>query len=200
MSATRANAEYSSVVVRPARLNDVEPLGVFFIRAWRESGPGALGFTGATDEAIRTISTVDFLTQRLHSPNIRIVIAEKDRIVLGFASIRATGRREGELSAIVVLESAAGVGLGTKLLRKASEAATKMGLEHLTVKTEAVNQRAIRFYKKNGFTESGKVQEKVGRAKVSLMVLEKRLRRHPHTNMIKAKPSASGTILPRHQF
>jgi len=98
-------------------------------------------------------------------------------MVLGLASIRVTGRREGELTAVVVLESASGMGLGTKLVRKASEVAVKLGLEHLTVKTEAVNQRAIGFYKKNGFTESGRTSEKVGRVKVSLMVLEKKLRR-----------------------
>jgi len=184
MSTAQANGEHANTVVRPARFNDAEGLGAFFMRAWKESGPGALGFTGATDEAIKTISSVEFLTQRLHSPNVRIVVAEKDRKVLGFASVRAKAKREGELSGIVVLESAAGVGIGTKLLRKASEAATKMGAEHLTVRTEAVNQRAIRFYKKNGFTESGKAFEKVGRAKVPLMVLEKRLRRHPPANRL----------------
>jgi len=170
-------ADYSKVVVRPARKNDAVALGAFFTHAWKEAGPDALGFTGATDEAINVISSEEFLSQRLSSPRVRIVVAERDRMVLGFASIRVTGRREGELTAVVVLESASGMGLGTKLVRKASEVAIKLGLEHLTVKTEAVNQRAIGFYKKNGFTESGRTSEKVGRVKVSLMVLEKKLRR-----------------------
>jgi N-acetylglutamate synthase-like GNAT family acetyltransferase len=172
-----ASADFTKAVVRPARKNDAVALGAFFIRAWKEAGPGALGFTGATDEAVKTISSKEFLTKRLSSPNTRIVIAEEGREVVGFASIRATGKREGELSGVVVLESASGVGLGSKLVRKACEAAAKMGLDHLSVKTEAFNQKAINFYKRNEFTESGKTTEKVGRVKIPLMVLEKTIRR-----------------------
>ena len=163
------------IVVRPARKNDAVALGGFFVRAWKESGPGALGFTGATDDAIRAISSVEFLTQRLSSPNVRIVIAEMDGEIIGFASTRAVGKREGELSGIVVLEDASGMGVGSKLVRKACEAGVKMGVSRLSVRTEAFNQRAIGFYKENGFTESGKVTEKVGRTKVPLMVLERNL-------------------------
>lgn len=43
----------AAVQVRPARPNDVPKLSAFLIEAWKEAGPGALGFTGATEEAIR---------------------------------------------------------------------------------------------------------------------------------------------------
>jgi ribosomal protein S18 acetylase RimI-like enzyme len=172
-------ADYSKVVVRPARKSDAFALSAFFTRAWKEAGPGALGFTGATDESINAISSEEFLSHRLSSLSVRIVVAELDRTVLGFASIRVIGKREGELSGVVVLESASGRGLGTKLVRRASETAGNLGLERLTVKTEAANQRAIRFYKKSGFTESGRTSEKVGRVRASLMILEKKLRRPP---------------------
>ena len=173
MSLFKGAADLSKVVIRPARKNDAVALGAFFIRAWKEAGPGALGITGATDDAIKAITSEEFLPQRLGSPNLRIVLAEKDREVLGFASVRATGRREGELSGVVVLESFTGAGLGSKLVRKACEVATKMGLDYLSVKTEAANQTAIAFYKKNKFTESGKATEKVGRVKVHVMALER---------------------------
>ena len=179
MPPTPSEAGVSKVVVRPARRNDAAILGAFFLRAWKEAGPSALGFTGAADDAIKTISSEEFLTQRLSSPSIRIVLAELDREVLGFASVRATRKREGELSGVVVLESASRKGIGSKLVRKACQTATKMGIDYLSVKTEVFNHRAINFYKDNEFTESGRVTEKVGRAKVPLMVLNRRLHPHP---------------------
>lgn len=162
--------------VRPARINDARPLGAFFIQSWKESGPGALGFAGATDEAIKEIASEAFLVKRLSSPNTKIVVAEREGRILGFASVRSTGEREAELSGIVVLEGEAGKGLGTRLIRKAFDAAVKLGFRILTVKTEAVNARAIGFYEKNGFTRTSRTTEKIGRTRVPIQVLEKRLR------------------------
>ncbi len=177
MQSTKGRADYSEVIVRPARKNDAAALGAFITLAWKEAGPGALGFTGATDDAIKTISSTEFLTRRLSRPNVRIIIAERGREILGFASILATEKGEGELTGVVVLKNASGTGLGSRLVRKACEAAARLGLKRLFVKTEAFNQRAIEFYKKNEFTISGKVTEKVGRVNVPLMVMERELRR-----------------------
>jgi len=111
-----------------------------------------MGFSGATDEAIREIASPEFLEKRLASPNARLIVAEEAREVVGFASIRFA--REAELSGLVVLQKAAGRGIGTRLLRKAVDAARKRGFYRLSVKTETANARAIGFYKKAGFTES----------------------------------------------
>jgi ribosomal protein S18 acetylase RimI-like enzyme len=166
----------AAVVVRPARLNDVSKISAFFVEAWKEAGPGALGFTGATDEAIREIASEEFLRKRLASPAVHMVVAEESERIIGFSSVRRVDEREAELSGIAVLESATGRGIGTRLLRKSLEAARKRGFKTLFVKTEVVNDRAIRFYKKAGFTESGKTVEKVGGAKVALRILVKELR------------------------
>jgi ribosomal protein S18 acetylase RimI-like enzyme len=185
----KGRRDYLRVVVRPARENDAVPLGAFFTRAWQEAGPGALGFTGATDGAIKMISSEEFLLRRLTSPNVRIVVAERDKEILGFASIRAMEKKEeAELSGIVVLEGASGLGLGTKLIGKACESTMKLGFKRLVVKTEALNHRAIGFYKKNGFTESTKIFEKVGRVKVPVLVLERKLGREPYLRVRRLNP------------
>ena len=90
--------------------------------------------------------------------------------------MRSASRVECELSGIVVLQSFAGRGVGTRLLRKASDAARKSGFRNMRVKTEQANERAIEFYKSNGFNETGRLTEKMGRVKVSLLALSKRLR------------------------
>ena len=171
-----AVAGVPKTVVRPSRVSDAPRLSDFFLRAWREAGPGALGFTGATEEAVREIASEEFLRKRLSSPNVQMVVAEEGAAVVGFASLKRASAREVELTGVVVLESYAGRGLGSRLLKKALDSARKRGYVTVTVKTECENARAIAFYKGAGFTESGKTTEKVGRAKVALMVLAKKLR------------------------
>ena len=161
---------------RAARPADAKALGGFFMRAWKEAGPGALGFTGATEEAIEEISSERFLLGRLASPNVRMLVAVAGGEVVGFASLRAEGGRSVELSGIVVLQSASGAGVGTRLIRKSSALAARLGYRAVTVRTEAFNKMAIGFYGKNGFTEAGKTTEKVGRVRVELQVLQKKLR------------------------
>ena len=164
------------VAIRPARMNDVSKLSAFFVEAWREAGPGALGFSGASDEAIREISSEEFLKKRLATPTIMMMVAEEGRRIIGFASVRRVEAREAELSGIAVLESATGRGVGTRLLRKALDAARKRGFNSVLAKTEVTNERAIKFYKSAGFTESGKAMERLGGSKMALRIMAKKLR------------------------
>ena len=163
-------------MVRPARSNDAVALGAFFMQSWEESGPGSLGFTGANEDAIKVIASQEFLRKRLASPRTRMVVAEIDGRIVGFASLRLADRGGAELSGIVVRRSESGRGLGSRLLKKAGDLAAKAGFARLGVKTEAFNARAIGFYKKNGFLEMRKTTEKVGREAVPIMILEKKLR------------------------
>ncbi len=160
--------------VRRARLTDAGAIAAFFMQAWKEAGPGALGFTGATEEAVKEIASEGFLVRRLSSPKVTFVIAEQEGRIVGFASVQAIEQRRAELSGIVVLQGVAGKGIGTKLLRKACGAAARSGIERLEVKTEVLNRRAIGFYKKNKFVETRKITQKVGRMKVPLQVLERK--------------------------
>ena len=162
--------------IRPARANDVSRLSTFFVEAWKEAGPGALGFAGATDGAIGEIASEEFLTKRLATPTIQTTVAEEGRRIIGFSSVRRVESREAELTSIVVLESAAGRGVGSRLLRKALDTARKRGFNSVLVKTEVANERAISFYRKSGFTDSGKAVERVGGTKVALRFMVKRLR------------------------
>ena len=162
--------------VRPARANDVRSLSEFFLEAWKEAGPGAMGFSGATDEAMAEVASEGFLKRRMASPNVSMFVAGLGAEVVGFASLRKVDSAESELSGIAVLERMTGRGVGSRLLRKALEAARRRGVRVVTVKTEGANLRAIGFYKKAGFTETGRSTEKVGREKVLLQRMSKRLR------------------------
>ena len=154
---------------------DVQKLIKFFLQAWREASSGALGFTGATEETIKEIASEEFLKTRLSDPNVGIYIVEDRGKVLGFAATRKIDENIIELSGIIVAESAAGKGIGTRLIEKVISSARQVGFRQIVVKTEVLNKRAIGFYKKMGLAEVGKTTESVEGTSVDVVVLKKAL-------------------------
>jgi len=159
-----------------ATLADVQKLMKFFLRAWREAGSGALGFTGATEETISEIASEEFLKERLSNPAVNMYIVENNGKILGFAATRKIDENTIELSGIIVLESATGKGVGTKLFEKVILSAIQVGFRKIVVKTEVANQRAISFYKKMGLAQVGETRENVEGRGVDVVILEKTLR------------------------
>ena len=151
---------------------DVQKLITFFLQAWKEAGSGALGFTGATEESINEIASEEFLKERLSNPDVQIYIVEDRGRVLGFAATRKIDENTIELSGIIVLESAAGIGIGTQLIEKVISSARQVGFRKIVVKTEVLNKRAISFYKKMGLAEVSKTTENVEGTSVDVVVLE----------------------------
>ena len=75
--------------VKVAGLDDLQRLSVFFLEAGSEAGQGALGFTGATDDAIHELASERTLEAKLTSPTLRIFVAAEDGgRILGFASVK----------------------------------------------------------------------------------------------------------------
>jgi ribosomal protein S18 acetylase RimI-like enzyme len=158
-----------------ATIADIERLGVFFREAWREAGPGGLGFAGATQETINEIASAEFLRKRLANPNVQFYIICEGEKVLGLAATRRIDAVSVELSGMVVLESATGRRLGTILAKKVLADMRQAGFRKVVVKTEAVNQRAIQFYNKMGLREVGRGCEQVEENRVDVVILEKAL-------------------------
>jgi ribosomal protein S18 acetylase RimI-like enzyme len=158
-----------------ATLEDVQSLIVFFHQAWKESGPSALGLSGATKQTINEIASERFLKERLTNPDVNIYVVKHGESVLGFAATRVIDRDTTELSGIIVLESAAGKGFGTQLVEEAVSSARQAGFHKMIVRTEVVNERAIGFYRRMEFAEVGKTRENVEGTVVDIMVLERKL-------------------------
>jgi len=156
-----------------AAVADAERIGVFLHEAWREAGPGGLGFTGATEETINEVASEEFLRKRLTNPDVQMYIIEDAKRVLGLAVTRRIDAGSVELSGMMVLESVTGRGLGTTLVKKVLNEAHKAGFHKVVVKTEVINRRAIQFYKKMGLKEVGRGRERVEETRVDIVILEK---------------------------
>jgi ribosomal protein S18 acetylase RimI-like enzyme len=157
--------------VREAMLGDEANLSSFLKEAWKEAGPRAPGFTGATDKTIEEISSIDFLKKLLVDQKTRIFVAEDEDRIVGFASTKEDGNNYVELSGIIVLESKTGLGVGKQLLEAARSSAALLGVSKMIVKTEVFNDRAIWFYKRMGFTEMDRTTEEVEGILVDLLFL-----------------------------
>lgn len=138
-------------VTRLAGKTDVEAIGAFIIEAWGQAGPGALGWTGATDGNIREIASREFLETLLERADARVFLALAGDRVVGFASTERVDEEVVELSGIIVLEELKGRGVGGSLLEAAAEVAGEDGYAEMTVRTEPYNERAIAFYTAKGF-------------------------------------------------
>lgn len=141
---------------------DVDAIATFFWTAWKESGPDAPGYAGATDETVKELTARENLAKRIGGPDRRMFIAmERDRIV-GFSANRRMDSELVELAGLVVLESRWGRGIGTRLFKAAVEAARQDGYRQMRVRTEADNYRAIRFYESKSFTFVKSLTEEIG--------------------------------------
>jgi ribosomal protein S18 acetylase RimI-like enzyme len=158
-----------SVVVPTVR--DVQAIRAFFLEAWRQAGPQALGWAGATESNIQELSSEDFISSLLSKPETKAFAFSQDGRIVGIAVNRKMDESTVELAGIIVQRDAIGKGIGTALLKSAIASAKERGFLSMRVKTEANNQNAISFYRKNGFTELGTGEEDVDGKAVKVMNL-----------------------------
>ncbi len=93
----------------------------------------------------------------IREPNFgRIFVAREDGKVVGMVNLLFTvSTAEGGLAALledlIMKNGYRGRGAGTELLRHAIDFARTNGFSRITVLTDAVNEKAIRFYARHGF-------------------------------------------------
>lgn len=162
-----------SVSVSEATEKDVVAFDDFFRRAWKEAGPGAPGFTGASDEVIAELTTPEAFRERIGGPDRRMFLAWDGNRVIAFASTRGISEDAVELSGIIVLRSHGGMGVGTALVESAIAAAEADRHRMMLVKTEATNRRAQAFYENRGFSVVGTETERVDDVEIDLLCLSR---------------------------
>ncbi len=163
-----------TAILEPA-LSDVNRLSAFLKEAWAQAGPGALGWTGATDATMAEIASNDFLTGLLTDPTTHVLAAEDAGEIIGVAVLRHAATAVEELAGIILLERRTGEGVGRSLLMAALERSRTRGAKEVVVRTEASNDRALRFYGHLGFAVEGHGLEEVQGTKVDLITLRRRL-------------------------
>ena len=90
----------------------------------------------------------------LAAPDRRLIVAREDGRIVGYAMLVRS--EDGvELSKMYVLPDSHGAGVSAGLMAAALDAAKQLGADSVWLGVNQRNQRAQRFYAKQGFTVSG---------------------------------------------
>lgn len=157
--------------VEIANYKDIIKLKAFFWEAWRQAGPNALGFTGATESIVEEIASTDHLKSLIEGKDTKTFICYSDDNIVGFCTNRRIDDQTVELAGLIVLQELIGRGIGSMLLEKAKSGAISDNFCSMIVKTEAYNKRAILFYTKKGFKKIDEREEDVLGTKVKIVEL-----------------------------
>jgi ribosomal protein S18 acetylase RimI-like enzyme len=160
------------LTVTGASDSDIQSIHDFLLEAWREAGPSAWGWTGATEENVHAMASSETLQHLISNPKVKLFLGRDGNQVVGFAANRAVDESTAELTGIVVQERYTGRGVGKALINAAIESATAQGFRSIIVKTEPFNERALAFYKSSGFNRVGLTTEEVDGTKIELVMLK----------------------------
>ena len=143
------------VAVRQGLTSDAEAIAGCLSAAFEpfrsKYTPGAFADTVPDAEGIR---------QRMVRMTIYVAVADEAEIA-GTVALAVDGD-EGHLRGMAVQPFWQGHGIAETLLRTAEEHLTAAGCRRITLDTTGPLRRAIRFYEKNGFVPSSRVEDFFG--------------------------------------
>lgn len=149
-----------AITIREAVIEDAAAIAEVHVASWRWAYGELLPAEtlDGLDIAEREAGWFDVLASE--DPRDRIMVAEGRNGLVGFAHIGATRDDDapagtGELFAIYLAEHEAGSGLGTNLLARSTEALREEGFGRATLWVLKTNERARRFYGREGWAWDG---------------------------------------------
>jgi putative acetyltransferase len=141
-----------SYLLRRYRADDEDAAIALWQTTWQLAYP-AIDFT----------KRLDWWRERWRNelvPQADVIVAERDGALIGFVTID----KAGYLDQLVVAPAQWGSGLAAALVDEAK----RLSPIGVTLKVNADNFRAIRFYQRNGFVETGQEVNSSGRPVLNL--------------------------------
>ena len=108
-----------------------------------------------------TVLAADTVRTRMEQMMVLVAKDAGGRVV-GTIACQAVGEGEGHLRGMAVLPDWSGSGIAQRLLVAAEDELQKAGCQRVTLDTTEPLKRAIRFYEKNGYRATGRVQDFFG--------------------------------------
>jgi GNAT superfamily N-acetyltransferase len=146
------------VRIRAATPEDADAIGGVHVESWRWAYRGLLpdDLLDGLDPAERGVGW----RRILESGDADVILAEDDDRIVGFASGSASRDDDatpgtGEVLTVYVVEDTAGTGTGRALLAGALGLLRARGHTRATLWVLESNERARRFYERNGWTWDG---------------------------------------------
>jgi GNAT superfamily N-acetyltransferase len=169
------------VELRHAAPTDAHAIATVHLRSWQEAYRGLLH-----DDVLASLS-VSSRAQRWFDilsdpqPRTRTVVTTTGTTVLGFAStgpardIKDRDPAAGELYAIYLTPEVWGRGIGVRLHAHALQQLRVLGFDQADLWVLEGNERALRFYHREGWADTGR--SKLGRGPTDVELAERQLNR-----------------------
>lgn len=148
--------------IRSAQLQDVQQLAQVHVRSWQSAYKGLL-----PDEYLANLSVESREEQwsnAITNSPTQLDLCEDNEGIVGFVAYGrgrdndAKTRQVGEIYAIYLDADVWGKGYGKALLDKALRILQNQGYSRVVLWVLDTNERAIKFYERNGFTLDGETK------------------------------------------
>ena len=136
--------------VRPATLQDIDPLADIWYSGWVEA------HADHVPKALVELRTLESFKARLTKHIDRVLVVGKRGAPLGFCLVKSD-----ELDQLFVSSAARGTGVADALIQSGEQWIRDDGHSSALLFCEPNNHRAIRFYEKSGWRNSGLSEESV---------------------------------------
>jgi ribosomal protein S18 acetylase RimI-like enzyme len=147
-------------MIRRATVNDARAIAEVHVKSWQAAYRGLL-----PEDFLQNLSVFrreEQWRRGLQNPEQVMLVYEQEGIVAfcGFAPSRddVDKTRIAELGTIYALESAWGQGIGKALWQEAIKLMREKGFTEVTLWVLEGNERAIKFYERQGITFDGKTK------------------------------------------
>lgn len=151
------------IIVRNAELGDVENLTVLKQQVWI-STYAVDGIRTEFSSYVLSAFTPDNIKRILLSNDYLTLVAEQDNHIVGCVEMNlhpensiAEVKGMPEITVLYVLERFCGMGVGQKLLNTAFDLLKDKGYASAWLSVLYSNERALKFYNKNGFKDVGEI-------------------------------------------
>lgn len=165
-----------SLQVRAASQGDAGRLAVLATQIWLHTYC-TNGINSEVAQYVLSELTVDRFSDRIKQPDTRILLAEREEWLVGFATVRfgascpSSAKSAVELQTLYVQEHFIGQGIGKLLLEAAEAEARKQSAAPLWLSVNAQNARAIAFYDRQGYSKVGTTWFVLGKGRYENHVL-----------------------------
>jgi len=159
-------------MIRLATREDVNDIQDLLHETWKDTY-GDYVSQKTLDEVYKNWQSIEFLTKQIQNPNVYFpVLVEHDQIV-GLATAR-TIENVVILFRLYVSPIHQRKGIGKPLLDSVEQHFS--GAKKIQLHVEIFNQKGQAFYKKSGFKEMKREQEKVGDETINQILMEREMR------------------------
>jgi ribosomal protein S18 acetylase RimI-like enzyme len=141
--------------IEPARPDDVPALAAIFVRCWRDAYRGVVD-----DEIIDRLDETHVASWWSRLVAEHTVLVARDGVPVGMTRFGADedDPSRGHVFSLYVDPAAAGGGVGRALLTRATDELSAAGFRSATLWVFEANERALRFYRANGWEPTGETR------------------------------------------